>query len=251
MRGSAGPGHGRLAVERPCVWLLDVTAPGFLDLAERGLASREEQERAASLRDSAAGRRLIARRTALRLVLGRYLERDPSDVRIVTAPGGKPVLVPDSRDASPGKGAGGTGSRPPRSLAFSVAHSGDLYGIAVGRVGSLGLDVERLRDVSRATAIAQRWFGQAEARHLAGLGAEELQHEFMRLWTGKEALAKCHGAGLRLMTGGEIELDVDTAVRSGRLRPFPPADGYVGAVASTEIIGDIEVVRPDSEAWIT
>jgi hypothetical protein len=161
------------------------------------------------------------------------------------------VLVPHSRKAAPGEGGDGTGSGPPRSLAFSVAHSGDLYGIAVGRVGSLGLDLERLRDVSRATAIAERWFGQAEARHLAGLGADDLQREFMRLWTGKEALAKCHGAGLRLMTGGEVELDVEAAVRSGRLRPFPPGDGYVGAVASTEIIDDIEVVRPDAEAWIT
>lgn len=247
--GSDGLDLGPLAPGRPRVWLLDVRASWFDDLAELGLASAAERARADALTNAGAARKLIARRCALRLVLARHLRSEPGDVRIVTAPGGKPVLVPGQRVAAGALLEEDAPPRPDRTIAFSVAHSGDLYGIVVGTASSLGLDLERLREVPRARGIAERWFTPAEAARLEGLEERDLLAEFMRLWTGKEALAKRHGAGLRLMSGHHEELDVEAALSSGRLKRFVPGEGYAGAVAATEVIEEIEVVRPGDASW--
>ena len=43
-----------------------------------------------------------------------------------------------------------------RAPAISIAHSGDLLGVALGPVRSLGLDVERMRQVTKAREIAAK-----------------------------------------------------------------------------------------------
>lgn len=223
---------------RPRVWLFDVSSEWFEDMADAGVASPEERARAEALTDPAAGRRLLARRAGLRTILAAYLGAEPGrvhprDLKIVTAPGGKPVMLPSDHGA----------------VAFSVAHSGDLYAIAAGRVESLGLDVERHRAVPRARAIADRWFSSDEASRLEGLRESEMEPEFMRLWTGKEALAKRHGAGLRLMTGQGNPLDIDAAIRASRLAYFDVGEGYTAALASTDPIDQVDVIVLEENPW--
>lgn len=218
------------------VWILDVTEPWLDALADAAIVSDVERGRAERMASRELARALLARRTALRHVLGRYVGRPAEEVRVVAAPGGKPVLLP--------------GSGLP-ALAFSVGHAGDLYGVAVGTAARIGFDVEGRREVPRAEAIARRWFGDAEARVLDGLGNEAKQRAFMRLWTGKEALAKRHGAGLRLMMRGDVEeLDTVAAEREGRLRWIAPRDEYLVAVASSEVVERIVVVSPEDDGWI-
>lgn len=216
------------------VWIVDVTDSTFLALAESDLPGAQDRARAAGLGRAEVARELLARRAALRLILARYTDVDARSIRVVAAPGGKPVLVPSG----------------PPGPAFSIAHSATVYAVAVGTVRSVGVDVEVLRPVPRARAIAARWFGEAEARKLDDVTVEKQEEEFMRLWTGKEALAKRHGAGLRLMKGEPGELDVQGALDDGTLRYFSAADGYAAAVATNEIVTSIEIIRPGSEMWI-
>jgi len=232
----------------PHVWLVDTRAASFLELGRRpdpvaeGLMSLEDERRASAFLDPEAGQRLRARRIILRLVLARYLACSPADVGVVTAPGGKPVLLPGTPGA--------------RTHAFSAGHSGHLYAIAVGRCSSLGLDIERLRSVGRAMAIAERWFGTEEASSLKTLDGDALEVAFMELWTDKEALAKRHGAGLRLMHGQadapEVhrELDVDRERAAARLLRIHPERGYVGAIASSEPLTDIDIIQDGDPRWI-
>jgi 4'-phosphopantetheinyl transferase len=229
----AGPKTGQAPLPGTVdVWLVDVDEPAFLARAESDLPTKDDRARASRLTDPEAATRLLARKATLRLILARYAQVEPAALRIVTAPGGKPVLAPGP--------------------AFSVAHSGSLYVVAVSGASSVGVDVERLRSVARATAIAERWFGEEEARALAGVPEAELDPAFLRLWTAKEALAKRHGAGLRLMKGrGEGSggaLDVAAGRRDGRLRAFDPGEGYLGAVASTVPIETVRIL-PAEEPW--
>jgi len=224
---------------RPDVWLVDVTDPAFQALADSDLPRPEDRARAEGMADPVRARVLLARRAALRIILARHTGRDAHSIRIVVAPGGKPVLVPDAGTDGPGV----------PSAAFSVAHSGDLFAVAVGSATSLGLDVERLRTLSRARQIATRWFGAAEAARLDDVSEDALDAEFMRLWTAKEALAKRHGAGLRLMKGPVAELDIQVALEDGRLRHFHAADGYCAALASSEVVEDIQIIRPAEDEW--
>lgn len=245
------PEKGRLHV-----WILDVTAPWYDALADSGLASERERARAEALTRADLARSLLARRAALRCVLGRYLKCGPGSVEVVTAPGGKPVLLPGGPSgASSGDrvvaGRIADAASSGRTIAFSVGHSGDLYGIVLGTATSVGFDVERRRAIPRADAIARRWFGASEAAALEGLADEALEEEFMRLWTGKEALAKRHGAGLRLMMRGDTrELDTEAEASDGRLRWLRPRPGYHAAVASSDVVRGVTVVVPDDDSWI-
>ena len=230
----------------PHVWLLDMSADWMDRLADSDVASEEERARARRMSASELERRLLARRSALRFVLGRYLDRPARAVRIVTAPGGKPVLLPGAVETDAGRPRPGG-----RSLPFSVAHADDLYGIAVERRGSVGLDMEGRRRVPRAEAIARRWFAEEETRRLEGLEGDALHAAFLRVWTGKEALAKRHGAGLRLMMRGDVgELDTVRAHASGRLRWGSPQSDCLVAVACSEPLKDLRFVVPEDGGWI-
>ncbi|NNF11642.1 MAG: 4'-phosphopantetheinyl transferase superfamily protein [Gemmatimonadetes bacterium] len=216
------------------VWILDLTAPWCDALADRNITSGADRARADRMATDTLRRRLLVRRSAMRCVLAHYLGRGAEAVEIVTAPGGKPVLVPVDGATFP----------------FSVGHSGDLYGVAVGTSKSIGFDIERRRRVPRAEGIASRWFDAAEGRALDGLEGEDLEREFMRIWTAKEALAKRHGAGLRLMMRGDTEvLDTEAAASGGRLRWLSPRDEYHVAVASTDPIRTVRLVIPETDEW--
>jgi hypothetical protein len=107
--------------------------------------------------------------------------------------------------------------------------------------------------VPRAIAIATRWFSDEEAVPLRtdastgsepepGAAPEPGSEAFLRLWTAKEALAKRHSAGLRLLRRGRDELDVAGAVASRTLVHFVPRAGYVAALASTTAIDDVRIL---------
>lgn len=218
---------------RPDVWVFDRSRARFAALAEAGPVSSQEEARASRLRDPSARSGLLARRAAMRRVLGLYLARDPDSVRLVALPGGKPALLPEPGDRY--------------RLSFSTAHSGDLFCMAVGTATSLGVDVEAERRVRHALGIARRWFSPAEVARLEAGGAEDLAVRFLRLWTGKEALAKRHSAGLRLMSraGGAAasdELDVLKEESRGRLVLVVPRAGYVASLASSSRIDEVRVV---------
>lgn len=213
---------------RPEVWVFDRTSEHFRGLAELGPVSEEERARARKLRGPGLGSDLLARRAAVRRVLALYLSRDPESVRIVTLPGGKPTLVPEPADTL--------------ALSYSSGHSADVFCLAVGSAESLGVDVEKRRTVPRALPIAMRWFSREESSFLRSAPEDRFSEEFLRLWTAKEALAKRHSAGLRLMSGGREELDVHWEEARNHLVHFAPCEGYLAALASTAAIDRIRLV---------
>ncbi len=229
------PDPKALRPDTPHVWLFDTSSPGFDALADRGPVADEERARADRLRAEGAGRLLLARRAALRRVLALYRECAPGEVRVVTAPGGKPVLSPHAVKAV----------HSPRPLSFSIAHSGDRFAVAVDSMASVGVDVDLIREVPWARSIAKKWFGAAEAASLDRLDGSALEMAFLRLWTAKEALAKRHGAGLRLMRESGTELDVEAALAKERLVHLDSGADHVGALASSEPIRTL-VTAPDA-----
>lgn len=215
----------------PDVWLFRRADPLFEALGVRGPNSQGERDRAALIQDEREQVHLLARRAAVRRVLGLYLGREPEAVQIVTLPGGKPAFVPEATDRL--------------RLSFSSGHSGGLFTLAVATAASLGVDIERDRPVSRARSIARRWFTGHEADTLETTPEERLNEEFLRMWTAKEALAKRHSAGLRLMTSrAGVELDVYGEVAAGRLSYFDAGASHFAALASTSPIHAVRVVMP-------
>jgi len=135
-----------------------------------------EKCRLSGISNQASHQRYCASHTALRGTLSRYLELAPSEIKLTTTAGGKPLL----QDASP-------------ALHFNLSHSGNFALVAVCK-GDIGVDVEPKRIIRDIPRVAKRVLSQHD------LDALEKNHwntdTFLSLWTKMEARQKCFGEGI-------------------------------------------------------
>ncbi len=180
----------------------------------RTLLSPDERVRAERYRFAIDRRRFVAGRAILRMLLGRYLCREPADLGFVEGAHGKPRLVDDGR--------------PSEELQFNVSHADELALYAVGRGGAVGIDVERVREIPDWEGIADTFFEPQERARLHRLTADRRRLAFLQAWTRREALLKASGDGLSGETEGRASAR-DDAFSVGSLVPAP---GYLAALAS-------------------
>jgi medium-chain acyl-[acyl-carrier-protein] hydrolase len=194
----------------------------------RSLAS-DERDRAERFHFQRDRERFIVGRSALRSLLGTYLNRQPSDIPLWYNSQGKPFLhrLPSDPD-----------------LQFNVAHSGELALVALALARPLGIDVERLRSNIDWQDLCARYFSKSESAELQSLPEAERPRAFFAAWTRKEAYLKAHGVGLSLPLDQfsvslnpreparlrSTEHDPDQRDR-WELHAFEPHDGYVAALA--------------------
>ncbi|MEU1224230.1 4'-phosphopantetheinyl transferase family protein [Streptomyces microflavus] len=160
--------------------------PGLSTASQPPGLSAAELRRAASFARPADRAAYATAHTALRQLLGRYLDRPPAALTFVrepcpgcAGPHGRPAVVQ-------------AGGGPP--LHFSLAHSRGLIAVAVApRV--IGVDVERLPSPETVEACA-RALHPGEQAELAAAPPGERRAHFGRLWTRKEAYLKALGTGL-------------------------------------------------------
>lgn len=120
-------------------------------------------------------------RGALRVVLGRYLGVAPGAVAFAAGQWGKPELAEPLAA---------------RGVTFNVSHAGAVALIAVGRDRPVGIDVERVRAMPEALAIAARVLGARSAEALERLDPSRRDLAFLGLWTAHEACIKALGLAL-------------------------------------------------------
>lgn len=214
------------------VWYAEL---GLLDAYWRELAATlapGERERAARLRHEPHRRSFVASRGLLRVILGAYLDWDPSRISFACGAAGKPHLA----------GA-------PSNLAFNLSHSDELVAYAVAMDREVGIDVERLRPVPEMLAIAAFCFLAQERRFLTQLDEAERVNAFFRAWTRKEAWLKATGRGLPLgprcvevtMAAGEPArllriTGIADAPRHWSLHDLRLRPGYAAALAGPDPI---------------
>ena len=174
-------------------------------------------------------RRFIAARGQLRMILGRYTGVDPKALTFSYGPRGKPILSHPRRTPT---------------LSFNLSHSGEMALAAVTHERAVGVDLEEMRVLQDAEAIADRFFSPRESSVLRALPEKERLEGFYRCWTCKEAYVKATGDGLARPTEsfdvafgrGEaaqllsVEREPDEAARWS-MAALAPAPGYVGAIA--------------------
>jgi len=163
------------------VWLVDLDSPDWRDPRRPAGLSDDEKRRAEAFRFDQDCRRFVACRSAVRMILGRYLDSDPLDIRFRYGPYGKPRLERNGLSAP---------------LHFNVSHSEHLALVAVSRESEVGVDIEHVRARPGIPDIIERQFAPAERRAL--LRAPEGEHlsRFYRYWTLKEAHLKAAGLGM-------------------------------------------------------
>ena len=204
------------------VWHVDLRQPADWVEGARALLAPDELE-AAARGTPEVRRRRVVRRAALRIALARRIGGDPSALRMVPGPHGKPALA-DSADA----------------LHFSSSSSDDCCLIAVTAIGPIGVDVERVAPRAYLERIAETRFAPAEADAIAHLEGEARLRAFYNCWTRKEAYLKATGAGLTMPLDKVIvsldderpeivSLDGDDPA-AWSVESLDPEPGFTGAV---------------------
>jgi len=209
------------------VWSVPLDPPAERVAAHRRLLSDDEIRRADRFRFDRHRRRYAVGRGVLRTLLGRYLGTDAAAVAFRYGDNDKPYLADEA------------------SLWFNLSNSDELAVVAFGTSAELGVDVEALRPMPDALAIAERFFSAAEREALAAVPAAERDRAFFRCWTRKEAYLKAAGTGITVrldafdvtLAAGEPArmLAVDghpERAAAWRLHHLEPAPGYLGAVAA-------------------
>ncbi len=169
-----------LANDEVHIWCIDLddpvddagTMPGSSHL------SGDEQARAARFRFERVRRRFIAGRGQLRMILGRYLNLSPGELKFKYLPAGKPELMDEE------------------SLRFNLSNSEGTALVAVTRNLEVGIDLESIHPFPDLLQVAQQFFAQSERVELEALPADQRLEVFFRVWTRKEAYLKARGDGL-------------------------------------------------------
>ena len=184
--------------------------------AVRGLSAwlcDAEQRRAARFHFDRDRRRYIVARARLRELLAERLGTRPHAIELGSGREGKPALAP--RFAASG-------------WRFNLSHCDELALYAFSRGREVGIDLEAVRAVGEADAIAERFFAPGEQRIYRSLKCEQRGPGFLRLWTRKEALAKGLGAGLSVPLEA---LDASAPPRGWTIESFSPEPGFIAALA--------------------
>lgn len=86
-----------------------------------------------------------------------------------------------------------------KGLWFNISHSGEWAAIAYGK-RPLGLDIEYVRETREE--VARRFFTKEEYGETIKREGAERDSFFFRVWTGKEAVVKAAGVGLKVSPDG-------------------------------------------------
>ncbi|HUM15288.1 MAG TPA: 4'-phosphopantetheinyl transferase superfamily protein [Candidatus Nitrosotalea sp.] len=190
---------------------LDPAAPAPEILAQA--ISGDERARAERFRFDRDRLRFVAGRGILRVILGRYLRRRPSSLRLRYGPAGKPTLALEAGE---------------EDIRFNVSHAGGLGLYAVTRGREIGADVERIVPAFALDDMVERCLTSREAAALRALDPEVRLAAFFRCWTRKEAYLKARGHGL-----------------TASLRSVEVSVGDAGSAAVPGLVGD----PADASRW--
>jgi 4'-phosphopantetheinyl transferase len=147
-----------------------------LEEQRQAMLSIEEQARAARFRFDRDRVRWSHARSALRTILGSYLNTPPLEISFTLGPHGKPAV---------------------RGVEFNLSHSGGWAMIAVSRGAPVGIDVEAIRPKVEMAQLLKR-IGETD---LAG-SCEEL----FQVWARREARSKAAGGPLLEIPSGDFRV---------------------------------------------
>lgn len=169
--------HLSLPNDEVHIWTADLRLAQTQTTSLHGLLDADEQQRAARFKVSGAREQFVLSHAFLRLVLSRYLQIEPANVRYRLAAKGKPELVDGE------------------NIKFNLSHTEGTAALAITRGRAVGIDVERIREDVEAMELADRFFSRAEVESLRSEPISERLRAFFAIWTAKEALLKGWGTG--------------------------------------------------------
>ena len=229
------------APKRPALLLLNAPAPFEMWRIDLRIApspervvvlSTAEHERAQRFVFERDRRRYLSAHVGLRDLLASRTSLPAAALVFEEGPFGKPSLPRHSAHC-----------------AFNMSHSDDvaLVALADDGVGEIGVDVEMLRAMPDALALARQNFSASEVAELAATPPHDQSLAFLLGWTRKEACLKAIGSGLSIAPNiftagldmGERSVSIDTPAGTARVwvQSFRHGADVVGSLARVESLG--------------
>ena len=165
------------------VWRASLEAPLNVVNLLKYVLSPDECDRSSRFHFENDRRHWIVAHGVLRLLLGRYLDVEASELKFVINDYGKPALAQTPHKAR---------------LHFNLSHSGELVLYAFAYDREVGIDVEYMRAPFDYEEVASHYFSSSERAALHALPISLREEAFFSCWTRKEAYIKALGKGLSL-----------------------------------------------------
>jgi len=203
------------------LWAIDLDLDDHSIDRLRTVLDAEETGRCKAFRTPLLQSRFAVSHGGVRHVLGRYLEMSADQVPIERDSLGKPIVR-----KSP--------------LVFSISHSEGLAVCAVAVGGRLGVDIEAIRPMPDAVALARGNFSASEIAEFLAVPEDLRSQVFLTAWTRKEAFVKATGEGLGRPldsfdvsigeTARMVRVPGDLAPGEWSMASFEPRAGFVGTL---------------------
>jgi len=205
--------------------------------ASAALLSEAERDRAGRFAFDRERRRFTVARARLRQLLGARLGVPPDSVELAYGHRGKPALARRFADSD---------------LRFNLSHHDDVAVYAFARGREIGIDVEAVRVVPDADAIAAWMFSRRENEAYLALDPRDRPLGFFTCWTRKEAFIKALGDGLsHALDRFDVSLAPHEPARILRvdnttgdhcdwtLYSFVPGPGLIGAIVVQKAVHEM------------
>ncbi len=212
------------------IWRLNFELPEFYLLKLASILTEEERQRGSSFRFKRHEKRFIIGRSILRIILGLYLNIEPTKLKFRYESNGKPYL-----DEKFNKEA----------IQFNLAHSHEFVLYAFTIKHRVGVDIEYTKKIPDFENIVLHLFSSQEKELFDKLPNSQKLKTFFKYWTLKEAYHKAYGTGfaefsnrfdLAQLFGGSLNCLFNTkehAINQSywSIISFTPAPVYTAALA--------------------
>jgi 4'-phosphopantetheinyl transferase len=182
-------------------------------------------------------RRFMVGRARLRHLLAQRLGTRPNALELDYGPRGKPRLA---------------GSFAESDLRFNLSHCEGFAIYAFSRGREVGVDVEAVRELRDADAIAARFFSPRENQSYRALDPRDKPLGFFNCWTRKEAFIKALGEGLHYpLADFDVSLAPGEPAQILRVGETPDHDGGWCLESFLPEPGMVAAVVVEKFLWMT
>ena len=181
------------------------------------LLSTFERERSDFYLFSEERNRFVVRRGIVRTLLGIYLGKNPTEIRIWLGPWGKPEA---------------------EGVHFNTSYSGNKMVVALSKNGPLGVDLEERGGTNWSEEAESLLYSCQEKIYAANLLSEERKDYFLSIWTKKEAWLKGIGCGL---IADPRAFDTEAKASNWRFTSLAVEGTHIAFLATTE---EVSLCKP-------
>jgi 4'-phosphopantetheinyl transferase len=174
-------GENQLSTEAVHVWHVNIKSLAGRVQQWTNLLSHAERSRSEAFVHQSDRERFIIAHGVLRILIGRYLDVAPAELKFSEVARKKPCLENVNADSG---------------LQFNLSHSHGYVLLAFTYHRQIGIDIEYMRPLPALEQIAAKTFSLQESKEIKKLKPEERIAAFYRCWTRKEAFVKALGEGL-------------------------------------------------------